>query len=106
MKEHDELISAAESVLGFVFGDKMDCTREHAGLEPMVPLRFRDIAAEQVFDRLDKAVRNARNVPSEAWWERLARFLLGESDYVKPREVIDDYRKGQLHLESQVMDDY
>jgi len=56
----DELISASENALGFVYGERVEAARETEDLLPIVPQRFRGIAAEQVFTRLDKAVRACR----------------------------------------------
>jgi hypothetical protein len=57
MNPVEELIAAAENALGFVWGEAFETAREAEDLPPIVPQRFRGIAAEQVFTRLDKAVR-------------------------------------------------
>jgi hypothetical protein len=54
--EVSELIHAAESVLGYFVGEKYEQKIEAEGRPPIVPQKFRSIAAEQVMNRLNKAL--------------------------------------------------
>ncbi len=51
-----ELIESVETVLGFVWGEQYEGDREKRGMPELVPVRIREIAAQQAFNRLEKAV--------------------------------------------------
>ncbi len=54
--EQLELLKAAECALGFVYGERVECWYEQNDRPPIVPQEVRSIAAEQVFNRLERAV--------------------------------------------------